>query len=66
MAYTKKHFLKRVKSVNEIYKQYHKEGVTNEFIYRNYIEDQFCISIATFYNYLAIPYEKLLKEIETK
>ena len=64
MAYSRKYFLLRVKAVVEIYIKYHKEGVTNVFIYENYIRNQFGISLCTFYNYLWIPYQKLLKEIE--
>lgn len=63
MSYSKKYLLKRVKLVNEIYLKYNKEGVTNVFIYENYIRDQFGISFSTFYNYLNIPFKKLTQEI---
>lgn len=64
MAYTKRYFLERVKAVNEIYLEYHNKGVTNEYIYENYIKTQFYISKTTFYNYLTIPYNALLKQLD--
>lgn len=66
MAYTKKYFLVRVKRVNELYKELNAKGVTNEFIYHNHVKDQFNISRSTFYEYLAIPYERQIKEIEQR
>ncbi len=63
MAYTKKYFLARVKRVNELYKDLSAKGITNEFIYKHHVRDQFNISRSTFYDYLTIPYERQLKEI---
>lgn len=64
MAYTAKYFLQRVKAVNETYKQWADIGLTNEAIYNRHIRDTYHISRATFYNYLAIPYSRLLLDIE--
>ena len=66
MAYTRRYLLNRVKAVNEIYKRESKRGVTAIFIYENLIRDQFNISYSTFYNYLAIPYERQLRELDQK
>ena len=54
----------RVKRINEIYIEQHKKGYSNEFIFREYIRDQFHVSRSTFYNYLATPYQAELKKIE--
>ncbi len=64
MGYNRKYFLVRVKRVNELYKELSAKGITNEFIYKHHICDQFNISRSTFYDYLTIPYEKQMKEIE--
>lgn len=64
MSYNKKHFLQRVKAVNEVYIDCHKHGVPNEYIYEHFIRRQYHISRSTFYEYLAIPYSALLKELE--
>jgi len=66
MAYNRKMFLKKVQKVNEVYLEYANKGISNKYIFENYIQDQFCISIATFYNYLTIPYVSELKQIELK
>lgn len=66
MAYTRRYLLNRIKAVNEIYLREAKRGVNNEFIYDNYIRDVYHISRSTFYEYLAVPYEKELKELDRK
>ena len=66
MAYTRRYLLNRIKEVCEIYLREAKRGVNNEFIYDNYIRDRFHISRSTFYEYLAVPYEKELKELDRK
>ena len=53
----------RVKEVNELYVEKAKIGLTTEFIYRTFIEPRFHISRSTLYEYLAIPYDRQLKEI---
>ncbi len=59
MGTKNRHYLERVKCVNEIYIEFHKKGYSNEFIYKNHIEKRFYISRSTFYNYLTIPYKML-------
>ncbi|MCR4561255.1 MAG: hypothetical protein K5685_14375 [Bacteroidales bacterium] len=66
MAYSAKYFLQRVKAVNEVYKHWSEIGLSNETVYLKHIRDSFHISRSTFYSYLAIPYTRLLKDIETK
>lgn len=56
MGYTKKYFLQRVREVNEVYLEHNRRGVSNEYIYENYIKHRFHISRSTFYDYLTIPY----------
>ena len=52
-----------VKEVNELYVEKSKIGLSTEFIYRTFIAPRFHISRSTLYEYLAIPYERQLKEI---
>lgn len=52
--------------MNEIYLREAKRGVNNEFIYDNYIREQYHISRSTFYEYLTVPYEKELKELDRR
>lgn len=63
MAFSRKNMLFRVKEVNELYVEKAKIGLTTEFIYRTFIEPRFHISRSTLYEYLAIPYDRQLKEI---
>jgi hypothetical protein len=64
MAYTRKYLLQRIRRVNEVYREYSSKGVSNEYIYRYHIRDQFNISRATFYEYLTVPYNAEIKKIE--
>lgn len=64
MAYSKKHFLEKVRKVNEIYDAYAKQGYFNEWIYRNKIKEQFYISRSTFYVYLCIDWETELAKLK--
>ena len=63
MAFSRKNMLLRVKEVNELYVEKSKIGLSTEFIYRTFIAPRFYISRSTLYEYLAIPYERQLKEI---
>ena len=62
--YNRRNFLERVRKVNEIYLQYKSKGEQNEYIYQNYIREQFNISRATFYTYLTIPYKAEQKKLD--
>ena len=66
MAFSRKNMLLRVKEVNELYIEKSKIGLSTEFIYRTFIEPRFHISRSTLYEYLAIPYERQLKEISQR
>lgn len=66
MAYIKKYFLNRVREVNEVYIEQHRRGLSNEYIYRNFVRDRFHISRSTFYDFLTIPYAAELRKIEQR
>lgn len=66
MAYTKKYYLNRVREVNEVYVEQSRHGLSNEYIYRNFIRYRFNISRSTFYNFLTIPYASELRKIEER
>ncbi len=63
MAYTRKNILKRILRVQEIYLSNKDRGLSNKYIFENYIKDQYAVSIGTFYKYLSINARKELKEI---
>lgn len=62
MAYSKKNHLLRVKSVIDVYLKFKTDGNTTTYVYREYIYPRYHISMATLYNYLATPVDKLLKQ----
>lgn len=64
MAYNRKNHLKIVLFVQEYYKEQHLKGIPNTKIVENLKEHNIHISLATFYNYLAIPAQRDLKRIE--
>jgi hypothetical protein len=65
-GYNRLNFLLKVKAVSEVYLQYKEHGVSNEFVFENYIQKQFFISRTTFFSYLTIPYKKELEELQKK
>lgn len=66
MAYNQYNHLQIVKAVLETFNEHKQEGVTTAYVYRKYIFPKFFISRATFYNYMNIPVNKRIKEIEEK
>lgn len=59
----KVNFLKRVQIVQEIYQRHKQEGISDAFIYRNYVHPVVPISQDRFYAYLQISPQKELKSI---
>ena len=59
MAFSRKNLLLRVKEVNELYMEKAKIGL----IFRTFIKPRYHISRSTLYEYLAIPYDRQLREI---
>lgn len=66
MAYNNRNMLLKVKIIVDIYLKYKDLGFNNRHIYQNYIYPVYFISEGTFYNYLTIPVNRLLKEFDTK
>lgn len=64
MAYNRKNHLTIVLFVQEFYKEQHEKGIPNTKIVENLKDHNIHISLATFYNYLAIPAQRDLKRIE--
>lgn len=65
-GYNRRNFLLRVKDIQDIYLQHHVRGCTDKFIYQNHIYPTYKIGRTTFYNYLATPAVKELKELEER
>ncbi|WP_288258961.1 hypothetical protein [uncultured Bacteroides sp.] len=65
-GYNRRNFLLRVKDIQDIYLQHHARGCTDKFIYQNHIYPTYKIGRTTFYNYLATPAVKELKELEER
>ncbi|MDE5424019.1 hypothetical protein L3073_17525 [Ancylomarina sp. DW003] len=66
MAYNRKNFLEKVIYVQEYYSAQNKKGIPNTRIVQNLKELNIYISLATFYNYLATPAKREIKEIEER
>lgn len=66
MAYNNKNKLKRVKEVQDLYRQHWKDGVTSVYVYNTFIYPRFHISPRTFNEYLGINVAQEQKEIELK
>lgn len=64
MAYNRKNHLTTVLFVQKFYTEQNKKGIPNTKIVANLKEHHIHISMATFYNYLAIPAQRDLKRIE--
>jgi hypothetical protein len=66
MAYTKKNQLLRIQQVIATYLEHKQDGNTTAWVYRNHIYPRYHISLATLYNYLATPVDRMLKEADKK
>ena len=64
--YNRRNFLLRVKDIQDIYTAHHAHGCTDKYIYQNHIYPTYKIGRTTFYNYLAIPAMRELRELEEK
>ena len=56
------HHLRRVKLVVDLYKKNKRFGYSDAFVYREYVNPVYPMSLSTFYEYLTIPIDKLMKE----
>lgn len=65
-GYNRRNFLLRVKDIQDIYTNYHTHGCTDKYIYQTHVYPTYKIGRTTFYNYLAIPAVKELKELEER
>lgn len=55
MAYNRRNFLTRIIAVQDLVKEHQKKGVTQEFVYREFVYPRYFISRRTFYEYLGTP-----------
>lgn len=66
MAYNRRNFLTKVVRIQQITVEHTQRGVSQEWLFHNIIEPQFCISRATYYNYLAINARLELKKLNNE
>lgn len=64
MAYNRRYFLQRVVEVQDTAWPYIRRGVTQKYVYENYIKGQFKISFSTFSNWMGIPAKAELRKLE--
>lgn len=64
MAYNKKNRYRRIIDIQNITLQYQAQGVTNEFIFNNYVQPIYHISRDSFYEYLRTNAKLKLKQLE--
>jgi len=60
------HQLRKVKLVVDLYKRHKRFGYSDAFVYREYVNPTYPMSLSTFYEYLSIPIDKLLKDEKNK
>lgn len=64
MAYTRKNRLQRIVDIQRLTREYTDKGVSQVYVYWNYIWPVYRISLATYYNYLGTPAARELKKME--
>lgn len=64
MGYNRKNTLKRIIDIQDLTLQHTQKGVTQEYIYNNYIYPVYLISRSTYYTYLATNAKAELKRLE--
>jgi len=63
MAYNRKNVLNRIIDIQTITLQHTSQGVTQKFVYENYIKPVYHISRATYYQYLGTNAKRDLKQL---
>lgn len=53
--------LRKIKLVVDLYRLHKKDGYSDAYVYRKFINPVYPMSLSTFYSYLYIPIEKKLK-----
>jgi hypothetical protein len=66
MAYNRKNILKRIIEIQEITLTHTKRGTTQKWVYENLISPRYCISTATYNNYLRTNAKKELNDMEAQ
>jgi hypothetical protein len=61
MAYKNDNRLRRIIRIQEITLEHTKRGVTQEWVYQNVINPDYCISKTTFYKYLGMNAKATIK-----
>lgn len=64
MAYSNLNYLLRVKEICDIHQEHYATGLPTVRIWELHIYPRYFISLSTLWNYLSIPAERLLKDIE--
>lgn len=64
--YNNRNKLKLIAEVQAEYLLHENSGLTTRAIYKKFIYPRFYISIATLYNYLAVPVKREMKKLDTK
>ena len=63
MAYTKINKLQRIIKIQDITLDHTNRGISQRWVYEHVIYPRFLISLPTFYNYLASPAKRDLREL---
>ncbi|MDN5291783.1 MAG: hypothetical protein PWQ06_2022 [Anaerophaga sp.] len=67
MAYSRRYILQRIVSIQEITLEHTRRGVSQEYVYQNFIKPVYHISRRTFYRYLGEEFpRKQIREIRNK
>jgi len=65
MAYNRENFLRRVIDIQDITLQHTQRGVTQKYVYENYIKDQFRICKSSFDKYMCLNARRELRTLKT-
>ena len=63
MTYNKENYYKRIFKIQELTKEYQAIGLSNTYIYDNYIKNRYFICKRTFDEYLGVPAKRELDKI---
>lgn len=64
MAYNRENYLRKIIEIQQLVLDEQQHGATLRWIYREKVKHRYHISYSTFNNYMSIPAQKELKELQ--
>lgn len=63
MAYNNKNTLLKICKVQDLVLEHKKHGVSQRYVYENYVRDTYFISYSTFNRWLSLPAKQALRQL---